>query len=103
VTGPDEERPEAQRLRSGIGVLLRAALKRMPHRYATVLFLRYFEGATVKEIAARLGQSNLAIQSLLARARLALRAELESTGVTSVSEVFELVMPGAGGSYSPST
>jgi RNA polymerase sigma-70 factor (ECF subfamily) len=93
MTGADEERPEAQRLRSEISALMRAALKRLPHRYATVLFLRYFEDAPIKEIAARLGDSSLAIQSLLVRARLALRAEIESTGVSSMSDAFALVMP----------
>lgn len=52
---------------------VRACLARLPPRHAEVLELKYMDGYSSREIAARLAISDEAAQSLLARARRAFR------------------------------
>lgn len=53
------------------------AMSRLPAAYREVLFLRYYHGYTVREIAPMLGRKPGAVQKLLTRAKAALRKILE--------------------------
>jgi len=53
--------------------LVRQALDGLGAAYAQVLALRYFEGLPLREIAARLGEGEKAVESRLQRAREAVR------------------------------
>ena len=57
--------------RTELARLVQVALDRLPPRYADALEWKYIQGHSVKEIAARLGVTVEAAQSLLARARRA--------------------------------
>lgn len=65
--------PEHEALCTEIGRLVQATLDRLPPRYADLLEWKYLEGLSVKEMALRLGQGSTAVQSMLARARVAFR------------------------------
>jgi RNA polymerase sigma-70 factor (ECF subfamily) len=67
--------------------LVREALDRLAPRDAEILLLKYAEGWSVRELAARLGVGPAAVEARLHRARGRLRAEL------SASEVVETVPP----------
>ena len=54
------------------------ALDRLPPRHADALEMKYIEGLTVEEIAARLGLGAKAVESLLTRARLSFRRAFEA-------------------------
>ena len=49
----------------------------MPKKYAEVIFLHYYEGYSIKEIAEILGKNENTVGSLLRRGRDRLRTELE--------------------------
>ena len=51
----------------------------LPPKYRQVLYLRYYEGYQVKEIAELLGQSPALVSTHLARARAKLRQRLEGS------------------------
>lgn len=53
--------------------LVHLALDSLPTAYGDVLEMKYIEGLSVKEIAARIGSGETAVQSLLARARTAFK------------------------------
>ncbi|HSK80864.1 MAG TPA: sigma-70 family RNA polymerase sigma factor [Thermoanaerobaculia bacterium] len=59
--------------RKELGRLVQVALDRLPPHYGDALEWKYLEGLAVKEIAARLGLSAKAAESLLVRARDAFR------------------------------
>lgn len=65
--------PEGQRSREDLLHLVTVALDRLPGNYGDALEWKYIEGLSVAEISTRLGQSVLATQSMLARARSAFR------------------------------
>jgi len=54
-------------------------LRRLPAKYRQVLYLRYYEGYEVQEIAKLLGCSPGLVSTHLARARIKLRKQLEGT------------------------
>lgn len=56
---------------------LKAQVLSLPKQYAAVLYLHYYEGYTIKEIAAILGKRENTIGSQLRRGREKLRLELE--------------------------
>ena len=64
-----EELLESEELRGRV----RRALEEVGDAYARVLVLRYCEGLAVREIAARLGEGEKAVESRLQRAREAFR------------------------------
>lgn len=67
--------------------LVQAVLDRLPPNYGDALEWKYVEGRSVVEIGERLGIGQTAAQSLLARARVAFRAALESVFGASVEDV----------------
>jgi len=75
--------PEGELRRKELSRLVQATLDHLPGRYGEVLEWRYIEGATVGEVAERLGVGYKAAESLLTRARQAFR------------DGFALVVPGA--------
>ena len=54
-------------------------IRRLPPKYRQVIYLRYYEGYEVQEIAQFLGRSPGLISTHLARARIKLREQLEGT------------------------
>ena len=89
IPSDSDNEPEAVRYRDEVSTLVHTALDYLPHRYAQVLELKYLEDLPVETIAERLGVTAIAVQSLLARARLAFREvcgtlnqSLESAGLT---------------------
>ena len=54
-------------------------IRRLPAKYRKVLYLRYYEGYGVQEIAQLLGCSAGLVSTHLARARIKLRERLEGT------------------------
>ncbi|MDR2214469.1 MAG: RNA polymerase sigma factor [Nevskiaceae bacterium] len=66
-------RPEVQQARGELLRLVQVALDGLPGSYGDALEWKYIDGLSVAEIADRLGQSVIATQSLLQRARGAFR------------------------------
>lgn len=58
--------------------IVQSVLDRLPDRYGDVLEMKYIEGRSVEEIARELGVGQIAVQSLLARARTSFRTALET-------------------------
>ena len=56
---------------------LRRQISELPRKYAEVIFLHYYEGFSIKEIAEILEKNENTVGSLLKRGREKLRAELE--------------------------
>ncbi|SEH67908.1 RNA polymerase sigma-70 factor, ECF subfamily [Ruminococcus flavefaciens] len=56
---------------------LRRQISELPRKYAEVIFLHYYEGYSIKEIAGILEKNENTVGSLLKRGREKLRAELE--------------------------
>lgn len=56
---------------------IESALKELPVHYRLALSMHYLNGMTVRAIAEEMGQNIKAVESLMNRARRALRAELE--------------------------
>ena len=81
-TGSLEELPEM----SGSPVFseaengIRSAIAKLPEKYATVIYLYYYEGYKAREIGDMLGKSENTVSSLLRRGREKLRIELEEEG-----------------------
>jgi len=73
------DEPERVALRGELISRLHAALDELPDRYAAALEMKYVDELGSKEIAARLGISDEAAQSLLSRARRALREVCETS------------------------
>ena len=65
--------PEQQSSREELLRLVQVALDRLPASYGNALEWKYIDGHSVAEIAERLGQSLIATQSMLARARISFR------------------------------
>ncbi len=61
--------------------LINRALDRLPEKYRSVLLLKYIEKMTAKEIGSVLHHTEHSINSLLKRAKIALRAELSKEGI----------------------
>ena len=75
----EDETPgvEAQMISADRGTVLRAAIDRLPERQKLAISLRHFEELSNPEIAEIIGGSVEAVESLLARARRTLTADLE--------------------------
>lgn len=81
-------RPDEQGSRAELVRLVEVALDRLPGSYGDALEWKYIDGLSVAEIAARLDQSILATQSMLARARGAFR---EAFSVMAGAELEQLL------------
>ena len=79
--------PEQTWTRAELARLVGAALDSLPTHYASALEWKYVEGGTVHEIAARLGQSVIAAQSTLARARGAFREAFAALAGPSLTDL----------------
>jgi RNA polymerase sigma-70 factor (ECF subfamily) len=75
-----DEAPDAVAMRAQLSEQLRCALAALPERYAEALEMKYVDDLSSKEIAARLGMGDTAAQSLLARARRALKELFATSG-----------------------
>jgi RNA polymerase sigma-70 factor (ECF subfamily) len=73
LSGPITDQPETGVWRADMGRLVQATVDALPERYGEVLEWKYVDGQSVKSIAARLGVSDKATESLLSRAREAFR------------------------------
>ena len=60
--------------------VIREKIEKLPEKYATVIFLYYFEEYNVREIANILGKNENTVSSLLQRGRKKLKTELEKEG-----------------------
>jgi RNA polymerase sigma-70 factor (ECF subfamily) len=77
---PEQEAPAGQLRRlvdRELSSRVDAALKRLPERQRLALTLFHFEGLSQLEVAESMGISDEAVESLLARGRRALKAELK--------------------------
>ena len=73
------DEPERAALRDELTTRLRCALEELPERYADALEMKYVDDMSSKQIAERLGIGDEATQSLLARARRALKEVFTSS------------------------
>jgi RNA polymerase sigma-70 factor (ECF subfamily) len=87
VEAPLEEEPQYQYGAAETRQLVQSVLDRLPSRYGDVLEWKYVEGCSVEEIAERLGVGQIAVQSLLARARNAFREAVETVFGSTASDV----------------
>ena len=79
---PAEEDVTRAYLRDETHRAVHRALGRLTDSHREVLWLVYFEELSVKEAAGVLGKSPHAAESLIHRARLSMRAELEKEGIS---------------------
>lgn len=83
----EQDNPEHSYRRVELGRLIQVTLDQLPVRYGDALEWKYVYGLTAKEIAARLGLSVDATNSLLARAKRAFR---EAYGVLASGTTINL-------------
>ena len=76
----DEEAVEEACIRKEEGITVHRAMRQLSPEYQQVLWLTYFEEMSNKEAAVVMKKSVRSIESLLYRARKALRAQLEKEG-----------------------
>lgn len=79
---PAEENVAAAYLRDETHRAVHRALGRLKDSHREVLWLVYFEDLSVKEAAGVMGKSTHAAESLIHRARLSMKAELEKEGIS---------------------
>jgi len=78
LEGDPAWRPDVQGDRRDVARLVQVARDSLPQAYGNALEWKYIDGFSVAEIAGRLGQTVIATQSLLARARSAFREAFEA-------------------------
>ncbi|MFT4713040.1 MAG: RNA polymerase sigma-70 factor (ECF subfamily) [Candidatus Azotimanducaceae bacterium] len=76
LAGDDQDNPDSQYEGVQMKKLVQEVLDYLPTNYGDALEWKYIEGLSVVEIAARLKITELATQSILARARKSFRAAL---------------------------
>ncbi|MDC3379446.1 RNA polymerase sigma factor [Planctomycetota bacterium] len=74
---PDAVPPDGDALQEELHGRVRAAVERLPDRQRIAILLNKFEGQDYAQVAEHLGLTVSATKSLLHRARMALKAELE--------------------------
>lgn len=79
---PDELSLEEAYIRSEERIAVRRAMDVLAPDHRQILWLVYFEGMQVKEAAAVMRKSPHAAETLIYRARKALKAELEARGIS---------------------
>jgi RNA polymerase sigma-70 factor (ECF subfamily) len=87
IQSPLTDRPDAVRARSDALRLVQSVLDTLPVNYAEALEWKYLDGLSVAEIADRSGQTLIATQSILARARAAFREEFSRLAGTDLSDL----------------
>lgn len=97
VEAPMEDEPQHQIGAAETRQLVQSVLDRLPSRYGDVLEWKYVEGCSVEEIADRLGVGQIAVQSLLARARNAFREAVETVFGSTADEVLVAMREGKQG------
>lgn len=75
--GDDEASPASRAEQEERAVAVAAALDELPDNYREVIILYQVEGATLREVAARMGRSEDSVQKLWARAVVRLRKALK--------------------------
>lgn len=80
----DAEDPTKSAERYQLAQLIQTILDYLPARQGNVLEWKYIHGYTVEEIATRMGVSQAAVQSLLARARQSFRQGFNDIGHTEL-------------------
>jgi RNA polymerase sigma-70 factor (ECF subfamily) len=75
------EGPEARRYGEELGRAVQVVLDHLPGHYGDALEWKYLDGLSIAEIAARLGASTIATQSILQRARSAFREAFSALAV----------------------
>lgn len=79
IEAASSDTPQARYHREELIGLIQCVLDQLPKHYANALEMKYVEGASSTEIAARMGITDSAVDSLLARARAAFRELSTST------------------------
>jgi RNA polymerase sigma-70 factor (ECF subfamily) len=74
---PEDDCIDEQLARRLRGDIVRRAVRRLPGRYRSLLFLKYWEQRSYDEIVEALGLTEPAVRSTMMRAKRALRAEVE--------------------------
>jgi RNA polymerase sigma-70 factor (ECF subfamily) len=74
---PADSSPSRQAARREVQVILADSIARLPDEYREVTILHHLEGKSLAEVAERLGRSVSSVNSLLARALVRLRAEID--------------------------
>ena len=66
-------------------------IKKLPVNYRMSIYLHYYEGYSVKEIAKIMGKSQLAVSQYLSRGRRELRKNMEADGIygAKAGEIYE--------------
>ena len=59
---------------------IKEKIEKLPEKYATVIYLYYFEEYNIREIASIIGKKENTVSSLLQRGRKKLKTELEKEG-----------------------
>src|SRR5262249_31186612 len=83
--GPDDRNPLGWLLLDERRQVVRDALARLPRRDAEMLLLKYSEDWTCRDMAARLGLSETAVEARLHRARRRLREVLTKSSAIEVN------------------
>lgn len=68
--------PEEEALRSDFGYVIKKLLEEMPERESKIIYLKFFEGYTNKDIAAHLGLSETNVSTIVHRVVSKLRESL---------------------------
>jgi RNA polymerase sigma-70 factor, ECF subfamily len=87
VAAPSSDEPAQGYSAEETRRIVQSVLDRLPNRYGDVLEWKYIEGRSVEEIAETLGVGQIAVQSLLARARGAFRSALETVFGATAGDV----------------
>ena len=67
---------------------IRENISKLPQKYSSVIFLYYFEGYSIREIAEMLGKNENTVNSRLQRGRKKLKIELEREGYYETNTVY---------------
>ena len=87
----DIEQSEAIYEISTNGRELREQIASLPRKYAEVIFLHYYEGYSIKEIAEILKKNENTVGSLLRRGREKLRLELEKEEELCTEKIIKML------------
>lgn len=81
-TQPIDENTKASYKMDVTDIEVRELISALPQKYAAVIFLYYYEGCTIAEIADMLGKNQNTVSSLLQRGRKKLKLELTQSDET---------------------